>query len=286
MNKAQPSFDLFQETKAAEQKETSPAVAEVSSAYEPAVKKPAPPLKPFELKQAILGWLSALAPSGIGTQVPTRISKYQVDVAAFWSAPEKQLLKPEKTMIVEIRDDREQCWPDCGDSDKLLRKLREKKEQKSILEAVIRVNEPGLKESDSLFDEYESWNYAASVNQEYQRCLKQIEKIQHSLYKGSRFEQIRRGHVADLLYLAVPAGEVHADELADGWGLLYIDSKHNVTEIKKAGLQEPPESNRLHLIQGLAAAAMKNVLFAYGVRVSDNGKVAFAPPPRRRKGTK
>lgn len=286
MNKTQPSFDLFQETKTAGQRETSPAVAEASSAYEPAVKKPAPPLKPFELKQAILGWLMALAPSGVGTQVPTRISKYQVDIAAFWSAPEKQLLRPEKTMIVEIRDDREQCWPDCGDSDKLLRKLREKKEQKSILEAVIRVDEPGLKESDSLFDEYESWNYAASVNQEYQRCLKQIEKIQHSLYKGSRFEQIRRGHVADLLYLAVPTGEVHADELAEGWGLLYVDAQHHVTEIKKAGLQEPPESNRLHLIQGLAAAAMKNVLFAYGVRVSDNGKVAFAPPPRRRKGTK
>ncbi len=286
MNKTQPSFDLFQEGKPEEQKATRPAAVKVPLFDEPAVKKPAPPLKPFELKQAILGWLIGLDPSGVGTQVPTRISKYQVDVAAFWSAPEKQLLKPEKTMIVEIRDDREQCWPDCGDSDKLLRKLREKKEQKAILEAVIRVNEPGLKESDSLFDEYESWNYTASVNQEYQRCLKQIEKIQHSLYKGSRFEQIRRGHVADLLYLAVPAGEVHADELANGWGLLYIDSQHNVTEIKKAEFQEPPESNRLHLIQGLAAAAMRNVLFAYGIRVSDNGKVAFAPPPRRRKGIK
>jgi hypothetical protein len=286
MNKAQPKFDLFEENKPVEQKATSPAATPVLPADEPAVKKPLPPLKPFELKQAILGWMVALAPSGVGTQVPTRISKYQVDVAAFWSAPEKQLLRPEKTMIVEIRDDREQCWPDCGDRDKLLRKLREKKEQKAILEAVIRVNEPELKESDSLFDEYESWNYAASVNQEYQHCLKQIEKIQHSLYKGSRFEQIRRGHVADLLYLAVPAGEVHADELANGWGLLYVDSQHNVTEIKKAEFQEPPESNRLHLIQGLAASAMKNVLFAYGVRVSDNGKVAFAPPPRRRKGTK
>jgi hypothetical protein len=285
MNKAQPCFDLFQEDKPAEQKETCAAAVKTPSSGEPAVKKPAPPLKPFELKQAILGWMVTLAPSGIGVQVPTRISKYQVDVAAFWSAPEKQLLKPERTMIVEIRDDREQCWPDCGDSDKLLRKLREKKEQKAALEAVIRVSEPGLKESDSLFDEYESWNYTASVNQEYQRCLKQIEKIQRSLYKGSRFEQIRRGHVADMLYLAVPAGEVHADELAEGWGLLYIDSRHNVAEIKKAELQEPPESNRLHLIQGLAAAAMKNVLFAYGVRESD-GKATFSPPPRRRKGTK
>jgi len=286
MKRTQPCFDLFQEDKSSEQKEILSAAAQAALSAEPAIRKPAPPLRPFELKQAILGWLVALSPSGIGTQVPTRISKYQVDIAAFWSAPEKQLLKPEKTMIVEIRDDREQCWPDCGDSDKLLRKLREKKDQKAILESVIRVNEPGLKESDSLFDEYESWNYAASVNQEYQSCLKQIEKIQHSLYKGSRFEQIRRGHVADLLYLAVPSGEVHADELAEGWGLLYIDSKHNVIEIKKAGQQEPPESNRLHLIQGLAAAAMKNVLFAYGVRLSDNGKVAFAPPPRRRKGTK
>lgn len=189
-------------------------------------------------------------------------------------------------MIVEIRDNRERCWPDCGDKDKLLRKIREIKEQKVALEAVIRVSEPRLKESDSLFDEYENWNYAASVNHEYQNCLKQIEKIQHALYNGSRLERIRRGHVADLLYLAVPAGEVHVDELADGWGLLYIDSKHQVTEIKKAELQEPPEKNRLHLIQGLAAAAMKNVLFAYGVRVTDNGSVGFSKQPHRRKEIK
>ena len=285
MNKAQPSFDLFQEEKPAEQKKSPLPAAKPVAEKEPAMK-PAAPLKQIELKQAILGWLLGLAPSGIATQVPTRISKYQVDVAAFWSAPEKQLLRPEKTLIVEIRDDREQCWPDCGDRDRLLRKLREKKDQKTKLEADIRENEPELKESDSLFEEYESWNYAASVNQEYQRCLKQVEKIQHSLYKGSRFEQIRRGHVADLLYLAVPAGEVHADELAEGWGLLYIDAKRNVIEIKKAELQEPPEINRLHLIQGLASAAMKNVLFAHGVRASDNGNVAFSLPPRRRKGLK
>lgn len=285
MNKAQPSFDLFQEEKPAEQKKSPLPAAKPAAEKEPAIK-PAAPLKKVELKQAILGWLFGLAPSGIATQVPTRISKYQVDVAAFWSAPEKQLLRPEKTLIVEIRDDREQCWPDCGDRDRLLRKLREKKDQKTKLEADIRENEPELKESDSLFEEYESWNYAGSVNQEYQRCLKQVEKIQHSLYKGSRFEQIRRGHVADLLYLAVPAGEVHADELAEGWGLLYIDAKRNVIEIKRAELQEPPEINRLHLIQGLASAAMKNVLFAHGVRASDSGNIAFSLPPRRRKGLK
>lgn len=286
MNKAQPTFDLFQENKPSEQEKSQPKTVKAAPELEPAVNKPAAPLKPVELKQAIMGWVLGLSPSGIGTQVPTRISKYQVDVAAFWSAPEKQLLRPEKTLIVEIRDDREQCWPDCGDRDKLLRKLREKKEQKARLEAEIRENEPELKESDNLFDEYESWNYSASVNQEYQRCLKQVENIQHSLYKGSRFEQIRRGHVADLLYLAVPAGEVHADELAEGWGLLYIDARRNVTEVKKAELQEPPEINRLHLIQGLAASAMKNVLFAHGVRVSNNGNVVFSLPPHRRKGLK
>ena len=64
MNKTQPSFDLFQETKPAEQKEPRSVAAKTSPPAEPAVKKPAPPLKPFELKQAILGAYQNIQISG------------------------------------------------------------------------------------------------------------------------------------------------------------------------------------------------------------------------------
>lgn len=274
-NVTQLVLDLFTE-KMATYKRKSPAEAKSPA---PAVNEK---INKLSMQQAVIGWLLPQQPSGIGLRVPTRISRFQADIAAFWSVPQKQLLQPVKTVIVELRDNREQCWADCADREKLLKELRKQKENKEKFEADIRDNEPELKELDNLFDEYQSWNYSASTNINYHKCLRKIEKLQHSLYKGSKFEQIRSGHVATHLYLAVPDGEVHADELADGWGLLYINPQLQITEIKCAEEQESPATSRLHLIQNIAAANLKSVAFENGV-VESSDKIFFVKRPHRRR---
>ena len=134
-----------------------------------------------DMRRATVGWLLPEAPSGIGLMVPTRVSRFQADVAAFWSKlvrrQEHKILYPVKTVIVEIRHDREQCWPDCAAKNKLLPILRREKEKRKEFEAVIRVNEPELKLDDNLFPEYENWNYAYSNNKEYHKCKDRINEI-------------------------------------------------------------------------------------------------------------
>ena len=278
-------------------KPIEPSVAESKVQYEPetAIAPQSTPeekksttvskeLKPREMKRAILGWLIPQKPSGAALSVPTRVSKYCADVAAFWSSPgKKRLMHPDKTLIVEIRRSREQCWPDCSRQEELLPLLREKKEEKASLETEIRKNEPELRETDTLFPEYESWDYKSSKNKKYQRCLRQLEDIEHALYKGSRFEQIRRAHVADYLYLAVPAGTVLPNELADGWGLININSDMTTEVIKEADTWECPEINKLHLIQHIATSSKKSLLFANGVNELSTGKVSFTPIPKKRR---
>ena len=244
-------------------------------------------LSPCDMKRAVLAWLVPQKPSGMALNVPTRVSKYCADIAAFWSSPAvKRLMAPDKTMIVEVRRNREQCWPDCSRQEELLPMLREKKDEKASIEAMLRKTEPELKEGDTLFPEFESWNYKQTKNRTYHKCLKQLEEIEHALYKGSRFEQIRRAHVADYLYLAVPAGTVSPNEMADGWGLVNIKPDMSIELVKEADRWDCPDRNKLHLIQHIAAACRKSLLFSLGLNTLKSGKVSFLPIPKKRRAKK
>lgn len=240
-------------------------------------------LKPLQLRQAVLIWIAKQNPSGIGINVPTRFIKFKADVAAFWSYPlKKKIYAPYKVVLIEIRSDREECWPDFSKNKNLLQDLIELKNLKRQLEEKIKIDEPNLKDNDLLFNEYGSWRFKESKNKNYQRCLKNIEKIEHSIYKGSSFERIRRAHMADNLYIAVPKDLIHPDELADGWGLLYINNDLSVKTIKEPEDKDCSDENRMHMTQTISASAAKVVLFSQGINISQDGKFFITTPPRRR----
>ena len=240
-----------------------------------------------ELRRAIVRWLLPEEPSGMGLMVPTRISRYQADVAAFWSKSVmrqgRKVLCPVKTVIIEVRHDRERCWPDCATKNELLPMLRVEKARRDQLETIIRRNEPELRLDDNLFLEYESWNYVHSHNKEYHQCINRINDIERSLYGGTRFDKIRQAQLADYLYLAVPTGSVHPHEVADGWGLLYVSKDFKVELIKDPEDGCCPMENKLHLVQNISTSSLKNLLFINGISVDKKGESRFVRIPRRRR---
>ncbi len=248
-------------------------------------KKPGS-LKPINLRQAVLVWLAKQNPTGIGINVPTRFSKFQADVAAFWSYPlKKKIYSPYKTVAVEIRPGREECWPDFSRQQELLKDLVALKERRREMEETIKKDEPELKDNDVLFNEFNSWRFKDSKNKNYQKCLRDIERIEHSIYKGSKFEQVRRSHVADNLYIAVPGNVIHPDELADGWGLIFIDENLSVKVVKNPDDKDCTDESRMHLAQTISASASRFVLHSQGVNVSRDGKFFITAPPHRRRKT-
>ncbi len=278
MKKQQTSFEFFNENL---QAALPPQKAVISEPVQ-AEAKTVPALSPLKMKQAVLKWLAEQNPSGIATKVATRISKYQVDVAAFWSVPVGNRRRIDKTVLVEIRNDRDHCWPDCSNRETILKKLRDLKAQKASLEKVIERTEPHLKASDTLFEEYECWDYEKSRNNDYHKCLNDIEDLQHSLYKGSRLELIRQSQTADFIYVAFPEGTIHADELIDGIGLLAIKDNLEIEEIKVPDNLTCKAENRRHIVQNIAISCHKSSLFANGVNVSKD-KIFITNPPRRRR---
>jgi hypothetical protein len=244
------------------------------------------PFAPLRMKQIVLAWLASQNPTGLAADVPAKISKYKAAAAAFWSVPVKKTLSPVKTVIVDIRHSREKCWPDCSEKNKLLPLLNEYKKRENRLREIIKLKEPFLRDGDTLFDEVEIWHFEKTANPEYHECRKKIEEVEHALYHGSRFEQIRRANIADCLYLAVPDRSVHPNEVADGWGLLYFKKDFSLKIVKEAFDWNCPENKRMHLVQNIAMSSTSKTLFSFGINKKKKGGICFTPVPRRRNPVK
>ena len=263
-------LDLFSFIRAEEESAVTPEKAEKF------------PLSRQELQQLALGFLASLKPDAAAMQVPARFRKYQVTCAGFWRGSGKEQGVAVKTAVVVLYEKFERCFNDCANRDKLLEALHELRSERERLEAVIRETEPELASQDDLFSDLRSWDYAASTNPEYRKVRRKMNKVQDALHQGSRLCRIHDTGVADYCYLAVPAGLVQPDEIALGWGLIYLGPERKFEVIKEAEQQDASPQGRQLLAQNIAVAAKNAVLFSAGVDVSGK-KVICRKPPRKRK---
>jgi hypothetical protein len=164
----------------------------------------------------------------------------------------------------------------------MLPKLKGLKGELAEVEAKIRADEPQLRDSNALFEEYAVWRYEDSRNRRYHQLRRAISRVERSLYDGTSFERIRSAQLADHLYLAVPEGLVEGSELADGWGLLWIADDLTIRVVVAAEARESLPTNRFHLVQNIAAAAKLSELLANGVAYRA-GDVILTRPMRRRR---
>jgi len=243
------------------------------------------------LRRAVLRWFmeQERPPTGLASDVATRISRYRADVAAFWSRSRRNphglgprlLLVPEQTAIVQCHVERDECWPDCTRAMELLPELKALRDRLREIEERIRKKEPYLREDASLFEDMAQWRYEETKDREWHRVRRQIEKCEHALYHGTKFERIRSAALADVLFVAVPSGVVQPEELADGWGLLWVDEKLKVSVVSEPTPRECLPEHRMHLVQNIAAAAAGSVLALNGVRSRQRSrKWYFTLPPR------
>lgn len=240
-----------------------------------------------DIRRAVMAWLAKFIPYSVGIMVPTRISKYRAGVAASWSKAVskkgRKTLYPYKTVIVEIRTAKDNCAIECGKEGRLNHLLTVEKESKAVLEDTIRKNEPELKLTDTLFSDIEAWDYSKSENRDYAKCCKRIEELERTINNGSRFERIRQALLADYLYLAVPRELVKKNEIADGWGLLYVNEDMSVEIAVEPENWNCPIENKMHLVQNIAKASTNVLYFANGIFLAKSGKTKFVRVSRKRK---
>lgn len=264
--------------------EVSPAVAAPETAVVGSEKKPRSNGDPeLPLYQAVLAHLVKNGATAAALHVPCRLRKFKAPVAAYYSQYKGRLNKLSAAVVVDVYSKREQCLPECAGSDAVARELVELKQQRSTMEAQIRIDEPHLRAEDELFDEFRSFNYSASSNKKYHKLCRRIRSLEQSLYKGTRMELLARAAVADYLIIAVPENLIAPDEMPDNWGVWYILPDGSVREVKAPEKQECSDESRLHLMQNIGHAALNSVLFANGIKMRSDGTARFTRLPRARR---
>jgi len=280
MDNSEEQLDLFSFAESREEEEK--AEREPEAAPSPARVPPPDQLTHTDFQQLCVGFLASLDPHAIAVSVPVRRCRYPVGAAGFWRGENGRAREVVRTAVVVLVDRPDNCFCECVDQKATLDAIHAMRDEKERIEGEIRAREPELASKDDLFGEFRSWDYASSKNTAYRRLRSKLERLQHSLYQGSRLERIRRAAVADLCYLAVPAGLVAPDEIEEGWGLVYLNADRSFTLLRDAELQDnvEPRGRRL-LAVNIAVAATNATLFMAGVD-RDGEEIRYRRPPRRR----
>ncbi|MBE6363645.1 MAG: hypothetical protein E7054_08335 [Lentisphaerae bacterium] len=261
--------------------------AELSQAANPS---PAPETAPEQgakfnrntMEQSVLAFVLSLHPDAVARNVPTRNAKYRATAGAFWKHARTRGSIVTRTILVMMYDDIGNCFSDCEGREERLKKISALQQQKELMEADIRKNEPHLAAADDLFSEFRTWDYSASENNEYHRLCRKLARELETLCKGSKLERIRQAGVADQCYLAVPEELLIPELIPAPWGIVGLRSSSlRFKLIREAEVQENvTPAMRSSFAFNIGTAAANAVCFASGV---DKDGTLRRPPRKRGK---
>ena len=186
---------------------------------------------------------------------------FRIDVAAYRPQTERVRLASGRharvavlgtTAIFECKQARSDFLNDGRRSALLAERLRILHARKERHERRLLLHYPSLRNGETLFAEYDSYDFARSGDELYLRDIAQLRTAARQLHEQTKFEKLREWQSANLHYLVVEDGLVRNHELPDGWGLLVRRERGLELRVKPLWY-DPPESARLTMLQQIAA---------------------------------
>jgi hypothetical protein len=128
--------------------------------------------------------------------------------------------------------------------------------RRQILETHLRAHYPSLRNSDSLFPEFDLQSFTAIGHRGYARISRELGTLQNRLYDCTKFEKLIRYRCANLFFLVVPEEIFRDREIPVGWGAL-VESNGALTLVRKPIWYETTEENRIRLLHRIAVAGTR-----------------------------
>lgn len=199
------------------------------------------------LKALALDWARAEGWRIGAAEVRVPKSGYRADVAAMGRGAQTTCA------VFECKQARADLLKDSHDDAATRRKLSAALRRRAKLEKLLGVHRPDLRRGDSLFAEFDAWDFGALEHNGYHRLLTEIAQLQGRLVDGTKFAKMLRYQSADFLYLVVE-DDIYADaEIPAGWGLLVRRDDALHLQRKPARLQ-PSSDQRRALLESIAVA--------------------------------
>ena len=144
--------------------------------------------------------------------------------------------------------------------------------RRTKLEELLAVHRPDLRRGETLFPEFDTWDFSGLEHATYREVLAELAAVQARVLKGTKFSKMFRYRCADFLYLVVEEKMFAEAEIPAGWGLLLRRGEALALARPPVAL-EPPAEQRLALLENIALAAMRG-----GNRVAAPGSTSVKTP--------
>lgn len=208
-----------------------------------------------ELKRLALVWAQENGYPLAALEVSLPKCRYRADVAAY---------RPQRngtlghTVVFECKQSRPDLRRDDCRSPQMFRRLEAVYRRQQVLERNLRVHYPTLRCGETLFPEWDDFNFAAIEHRGYRRVVRELSALQNQLRDGRKFEKLSRYGCANLFYLVAPNELMRLPEVPLGWGLLNA-VEGQLTLARKPVWHESLEAARLRVLQRIAAAGTRQL---------------------------
>lgn len=203
-----------------------------------------------ELKALALLWAQTHGFALAAPEVRIPRSGYRADVAACARGPGG------RTAVFECKQARADLLKDAHCPEATRARLLELGARRVRLEALLAEHRPDLRRGESLFPEYDAWDFSGLEHRPYQELLAELATLQARGRRGTKFARMFRYRCADFLYLVVE-DDLHAPaELPAGWGLLVRRGAELILRRPPVALDSAPEQ-RHALLENIALAGTR-----------------------------
>ncbi len=206
------------------------------------------------LKRLACIWAQAHGYSACAIEVTLPHCRFRADVAAFREHGEGN-----RAAIFECKQTLPDLQRDNCDSASARARLDVLQTRRAIIERNLRVHYPTLRTGESLFPEYDAWNFSRLDHRAYSRVLRTGAAIRQQLIDCTKFEKLARYQCANLFYLVIaePLREM-TFEMPRGWGLLAESAGTLQLAQKPSWYRTTPEA-QLRFLRRVAAAATRSL---------------------------
>lgn len=208
----------------------------------------------LRLKRLALIWAQSNGYRACATEVTLPRSRYRADVIAYRS--------PDACAVFECKQSRADLQRDNCCSASARERLAEAEKRRAVLDRCLRVHYPTLRTGESLFPEFDTYDFSALEHRGMRAITRQIGALENSLRTRLKFEKLLRYRYANVFYL-VTTSDLRC-EPPHNWGVL-VESGDVLEVARKPIWHDTTAEARLAFLERLAAVATRDANRKFGV---------------------
>lgn len=202
------------------------------------------------LKALALAWARENRFEIATTEVRVPKSGYRADVAACSRGAGR------RSAVFECKQARADLLKDARREEEARAKVAELSERLKKLEELIGGHRPDLRRGESLFAEFDAWDFSGLEHETHRKVVADLAMWQERLLSGTKFAKLWRWRAADYFYLVSEDGIFAEAEIPAGWGLL-VRRGAGLELVRKPVWSEASDQQRVALLENIALVATR-----------------------------